>query len=66
MSAETVVQDHGAVRTVGLAASEAVTGDREDASSIGAVGNNECPFRRLQSCRDAVSGAVRENEEICA
>jgi hypothetical protein len=27
---------------VGLAASEAVTGDREDASSISAVGDNEC------------------------
>ena len=42
MSAEAVVQDHGAVRTVGLAASEAVTGDREDACSISAVGDNEC------------------------
>ena len=30
MSAEAVVQGHGAVRTVGLATSEAVTGDRED------------------------------------
>ena len=39
-SAEAVVQDHGAVRTVGLATSEAVTGDREDACSISAVGDN--------------------------
>ena len=42
MSAEAVVKDHGAVRTVGLATSEAVTGDREDACSISAVGDNEC------------------------
>ena len=40
MSAEVVVQGHGAVRTVGLAASEPVTGDREDACSISAVGDN--------------------------
>ena len=39
-SAEAAVQDHGAVRTVGLAMSEAVTGDREDACSISAVGDN--------------------------
>ena len=36
-SAEAVVQDHGAVRTVGLATSGALTGDREDACSISAV-----------------------------
>ena len=34
------LQDHGAVHTVGLATSEAVTGDREDACSISAVGDN--------------------------
>ena len=39
-SAETVVQDHGAVRTVGLATSEAAAGAREDACSISAVGDN--------------------------
>ena len=60
-SAEAVVKDHDAVRTVGLATSEAVTGAREEACSISAVGDN-----RVSSgdCRDAVSGAVRE--EVCA
>ena len=61
MSAEAVVQGHGAVRTVGLATSEAVTGDREDACSISAVGDNGVSSG---GCRDAVSGAVRE--EVCA
>ena len=40
MSAEAVVEDHSAVRTVALATSEAFTGDREDACSISAVGDN--------------------------
>jgi hypothetical protein len=61
MSAEAVVQDHGAVRTVGLATSEAVTGDREDACSISAVGDNGVSSG---DCRDAVSSDVYE--EICA
>ena len=60
-SAETVVQDHGAVRTVGLATSEAVTGDREDACSISAVGDNGVSSG---DCRDAVSSDVYE--EMCA
>ena len=55
------MKDHGAVRTVGLATSEAVTGDREDACSISAVGDNGVSSG---GCRDAVSGAVRE--EVCA
>ena len=54
MSAEEVVQDHGAVRTVGLASSEAVTGDREDACSISAVGDNGVSSGE---CRNDVSGA---------
>ena len=61
MSAEAVVKDHGAVRTVGLATSEAVTGDREDACSISAVGDNGVSSG---DCRDAVSSDVYE--EICA
>ena len=61
MSAEAVVQDHGAVQTIGLATSEAVTGDREDACIISAVGDNGVSSG---GCRDGVSGAVRE--EICA
>ena len=63
VSAEAVVEDHSAVRTVALATSEAVTGDREEACSISAVGDN-----RVSSgdCRDAVSGAVREEVPVCA
>ena len=61
MSAEAVVKDHGAVRTVGLATSEAVTGDREDACSISAVGDNGVSSG---GCRDAVSSDVYE--EMCA
>ena len=49
------------MRTVDLATSEAVTGDREDACSISAVGDNGVSSG---GCRDAVSGAVRE--EVCA
>ena len=55
------MQDHGAVRTVALATSEAFTGDREDACSISAVGDNGVSSG---DCRDAVSGAVYE--EMCA
>ena len=51
------MQDHGAVRTVGLATSEAVTGDREDACSISAVGDNGVSSG---DCRDDVSGDVYE------
>ena len=61
MSAEAVVQDHGAVRTVALATSEAFTGDREDACSISAVGDNGVSSG---GCRDAVSSDVYE--EMCA
>ena len=65
-SAETVVQDHGAVRTVGLATSGAaagprVVGCREDACSISAVGDNGVSSG---GCRDAVSSDVYE--EMCA
>ena len=60
-SAETVVQDHGAVRTVGLATSEAAAGAREDACSISAVGDNGVSSG---GCRDAVSSDVYE--EMCA
>jgi hypothetical protein len=55
------VQDHGAVRTVGLAASEAAAGAREDACSISAVGDNGVSSG---GCRDAVSGAVREEIRV--
>ena len=61
MSAEAVVKDHGAVRTVGLATSEAVTGDREEACSISAVGDNGVSSG---GCRDYVSGAVREEVRV--
>jgi hypothetical protein len=60
MSAEAVVQDDGAKRTDGLASAEAVTGDLEEACSIIAVDDNGVS---CGDCRDAVSGAVRE--EAC-
>ena len=59
-SAEAVVQAHGVVRTVGLAASEAAAGAREEACSISAVGDNGVSSG---DCRDDVSGDVYE--EIC-
>jgi hypothetical protein len=45
------VQDHGAVRTVGLATSEAAAGALEEACSISAVGDDgmSSAFRQLQS-----------------
>ena len=55
------MQDHGAVRTVGLATSEAAAGAREDACSISAVGDNGVSSG---GCRDAVSSDVYE--EMCA
>ena len=55
------MEDHGAVRTVALATSEAVTGDREDACSISAVDDNGVSSGE---CRDDMSGGVRE--EVCA
>ena len=61
MSAEADVQGHGAVRIVGLATSEAVTGDREDACSISAVGDNGVSFRRLQRCCEW----CRERRDMC-
>ena len=64
MSAEAVVEDHSAVRTVALATSEAVTGDREEACSISA---DRCRRQRGVSsggCRDYVSGAVREEVRV--
>jgi hypothetical protein len=63
MSAEAVVQDHGAVRRplVSQRPKPSRAGDREDACSISAVGNNGVSSG---ACRDAVSGAVRE--EVCA
>ena len=61
VSAEAVVEDHSAVRTVALATSEAFTGDREDACSISAVGDNGVSSG---DCRDAVSSDVYE--EMCA
>ena len=50
-SADAVVQGHGAVRIVGLAASEAAAGAREEACSISAVGDDgmSSAFRQLQS-----------------
>ena len=51
------MQDHGAVRTVGLATSEAAAGAREDACSISAVGDNGVSSG---DCRDAVSSDVYE------
>ena len=51
------MQDHGAVRTVGLAASEAAAGAREEACSISAVGDNGVSSG---DCRDDVSGDVYE------
>jgi hypothetical protein len=67
MSAEAVVQDHGAVRTIGLATSEAVTGDREDACSISAGSALSETVNGVSSggCRDDVSGAVREEARVC-
>ena len=62
MSAEAVVQDHGSVRIVGLATSEAVTGDREDACSISAVSDNGVSSGE---CRSDVSGAVCEEMGAC-
>jgi hypothetical protein len=62
MSAEAVVQDHGAVRTVGLATSEAVTGDRGDACSISAVSDNGVSSGE---CRKDVSGAMCEEMGAC-
>ena len=56
------MQDHGAVRTVGLATSEAAAGAREDACSISAVGDNGVSSG---GCRDDVSGAVREEARVC-
>ena len=55
------MQDHGAVRTVGLATSEAAAGAREDACSISTVGDNGVSSG---GCRDAVSSDVYE--EMCA
>ena len=58
------MQDHAAVRIVGLATSEAAAacaaGAQEEACSISAVDDN-----RVSSggCKDDVSGAVRE--EVC-
>ena len=61
MSAEAVVQDPGAVRTVDIATSEAVTGDREEACSTGSVGDDGMSSG---DCRNDVSGDVYE--EMCA
>ena len=67
MSAEAVVQDHGAVRTLqGLlisqdATSEAVIGDREEACSTSGVGEDGMSSGDY---RDDVSGDVYE--EMCA
>ena len=61
MSAEAVVQDPGAVRTVDIAASEAVTGDLEEACSTGSVGDDSMSSG---DCRNDVSGYVYE--EMCA
>ena len=55
------MQDHGAVLTVGLAASEAASGAREEAFSISAVGDNGVSSG---GSRDAVSSDVYE--EMCA
>ena len=55
------MQDHGAVHTVGLAASEAAAGAREDACSISAVGDNGVSSG---DCRNEVS--VDAYEEMCA
>ena len=54
----------GAVRIVGLATSKALKGDREDACSISAVGDNgeRSVFRRLQRC----CASSNVYEEICA
>ena len=60
MSAETVVKDHDTVRTVGLATSEAVMGDREEACSTSSVGDDGVSSG---DCREDVSGDVYE--EIC-
>jgi hypothetical protein len=53
-SAEAVVRDHGAVRTVGLATSEAAEGAPEETCSISAEGDDSVSS---SSCRDDVSGA---------
>ena len=55
------MQDHGSVRTVGLAASEAAAGAREEACCISAVSDNGVSSG---DCRDTVSGDVYE--EMCA
>ena len=64
MSAEAVVQDHGAVRTVGLATSEAVTGDREEACCSTVGGSVGDDGMSSGDCRNDVSGDVYE--EMCA
>jgi hypothetical protein len=61
MSVEAVVQDHGAVRTIGLATSEAVTGDLEEVCSAGSVGDDGMSSG---DCRNDVSGDVYE--DMCA
>jgi hypothetical protein len=63
LSYKAVVQDHSVRYTHRWSRNvrEALTGDREDACSISAVGDNGV---FSGSCRDAVSGAVRE--EVCA
>ena len=55
------MQDHGAVRTVGLATSEATAGAREEACCISAVSDNGVSSG---DCRDTVSGDVYK--EMCA